>query len=378
MRIAMMIADERDGHKEYDLPRPYFGPDVTARLEGFASIKSPEIHVVSCVKDRRLAQPRQLADAIFYHPVLVKRGFWKSLGTEHVRNVRRVLDIIQPDLVHGFGTEYYMALCAAFSGFINCITILGNMRSIARKKKYRPFPYVPMSAIFEWVELKKTNAVFCNSRYTQNLVGGLCKTKWLSYPPVRTCFFDIHRTPSAHPLLLCIGLVVPHKNQIRLIEALGVVGRREKIQLLFVGGLGPDTSYNHEFLSAVEACSWCEYIGEQKTDAVRRLLSRATGLVHPTKEDSFANVVAEAMAANVPVAVSEDAGIADVIKHQSNGLLFDPDDVESIRSAVRHLLDVTVSGEMAAEGRRTAEELFAPEKIARQHIECYQQLIKPT
>ena len=49
-----------------------------------------------------------------------------------IRAVRKKLQEIRPDIVHGQGTERDCAISAVFSGFPNVITIHGNMRLIAQ------------------------------------------------------------------------------------------------------------------------------------------------------------------------------------------------------------------------------------------------------
>jgi hypothetical protein len=49
-----------------------------------------------------------------------------------IRATRRRLRTLQPDLVHGQGTERDCALSAIFSGFPNVVTIHGNMAELAR------------------------------------------------------------------------------------------------------------------------------------------------------------------------------------------------------------------------------------------------------
>jgi glycosyltransferase involved in cell wall biosynthesis len=375
MRIALIIADERDGHREYEKPKPYFGPDVTARLEGFQNREDLDIHIISCVRDDRLSGCR-LSDNTQYHPVIVSSGYWRGGGFEHIRKVREVVKRIAPDLVHGFGTEYYMARCAAFSGFLNCISILGNMRAVAVRTHFKPFPQMAMSALLEWIVLRKTNAVFCNSSYTLGKVGNLCKKKWLVYPPVRRRFLSIHRDPSDQPTLLCIGLVVPHKNQLQLIHALDSLTEIRDFQLVFAGSLGSNTAYSEAFLAAVDQRSHCRYMGSLSEEGIEALLRKAHGLIHPSLEDSFANVVVEAMAAGLPVAVSAVAGISERIVDAVNGVIFNSLDPVSIADAAKTLLEPSVAAGLAANAKQTVQQYFLPERISDQHVECYRELLQ--
>jgi len=66
----------------------------------------------------------------------------------------------------------------------------------------------------------------------------------------------------------------------------------------------------------------------------------AGAFVHASTTEQWGLVVNEAMAAGLPVVVSKRCGCApDLVVPGSNGLLFDPDDVNSIASAMVEIAD---------------------------------------
>jgi glycosyltransferase involved in cell wall biosynthesis len=60
-------------------------------------------------------------------------------------------------------------------------------------------------------------------------------------------------------------------------------------------------------------------------------------LVHPTIYDTFGLVVAEAMAFRLPVVVTENAGISELITHQRDGWIVQGDPVAGTTEAVAEL-----------------------------------------
>jgi len=72
------------------------------------------------------------------------------------RAVRRKLKEIQPDLVHGQGTELDCAVSAVFSGFPNVVTIHGNMAELARQFRARVGSFYWLTARLENFTLKRT------------------------------------------------------------------------------------------------------------------------------------------------------------------------------------------------------------------------------
>ena len=84
-------------------------------LQGFAALPEVRVHVVSCTQ-QPMRSPEKLAGNIWFHSLHVPKLGWLRTGYQGcIRAVRRKLRAIQPDLVHGQGTERDCALSAIFS-----------------------------------------------------------------------------------------------------------------------------------------------------------------------------------------------------------------------------------------------------------------------
>jgi glycosyltransferase involved in cell wall biosynthesis len=387
LKVVQIIPDDRDMFRNYEFSEPNFGSAPTALFEGFAELnKSVEVHVISCVR-KRMPAPTKLAENIFYHQVLVPGGYRRTLFIQAVRQVRDKIRQINPDVVNGHGTEDYPALCAAYSGVPNCITIHGNMRAVARKLKYRPFPQMLITAGAEALALRKTDAVVCNSAYTEQCVGRLNRNKVRIPNAVRSSFFDLRpddgaevptsdlRPPTSVPILLCIGEIVPYKNQVGLIHALDELAVRETFRLSFVGRCKAKSAYGRRFLREVSARGWCEYLEPMGEDALKKMLSSCCGLIHPTLEDSFGLVVAEAQVMGVPVAGSSVGGIPDLIHDGETGFLFDASRPGNVCEKVRLLLAPERRASVCANAQAVARTQYAPRRVAEMHLQLYAAIV---
>ena len=99
-------------------------------------------------------------------------------------------------------------------------------------------------------------------------------------------------------------------------------------------------------------------------------------LVLPSLEDNCPMVVLEAMAAGVPIVASNVGGVPELIEDGVNGLLCDPRDPESMRSAVHRLLDDRHLGiRLSTEARERAFEAHYPVTIAKKHLEIYGRIL---
>jgi glycosyltransferase involved in cell wall biosynthesis len=76
-------------------------------------------------------------------------------------------------------------------------------------------------------------------------------------------------------------------------------------------------------------------------------LQRADVCVHPTFEDGFAYAPAEALACGVPVIVTEDTGMKELVKEGENGYIVPTGSWEAILERLEHLQRYPLRGKMA-------------------------------
>ena len=107
MKVALLTSDTREVIRDYGASNPSFGTAPQALLEGFALwTDKVEVHVISCLQNEPTSSPRKLADNIYYHGLHVPNIGWLKTGYQGcIRSVRRKLREINPDIVHGQGTE---------------------------------------------------------------------------------------------------------------------------------------------------------------------------------------------------------------------------------------------------------------------------------
>lgn len=378
MRIALLTTDAREPKKEYNKTAPYFGTAPEALLEGFRTLgPEAEIHVLSCLQQHPVSSPEKLADNIHFHALHVPKTGWLRTGYQGcIRATRRKLREINPDIVHGQGTERDCAISAVLSGFPNVLTIHGNMRMIARLNNARPLSFYWWAAKLERFALARTAGVVAISTYTRDNVAALTPRTWLVPNAVHPSFFGIDPSPSSPPVVLCVANVDARKNQLRLIEALDALQPSTGLRLVFAGSGHADNPYFARFLGEVRKRPWCSHAGTLGRPELREALAHASVAVLPSLEDNCPMVVLEAAAAGVPVAASRVGGIPDLIRHGETGLLFDPGNAGGIREAVASILGAPdTSRRLATKARAEAQARFAPAVVARRHLEIYHEVL---
>jgi glycosyltransferase involved in cell wall biosynthesis len=375
MKIAILTTDNREPYRQYDKTIPWFGTAPEALLQGFAKLPEAEIHVVACTQ-RPMESPAKLASNIYFHSLHVPKLGWMRTGyLGCIRATRRKLREIGPDIVHGQGTERDCSLSAVFSGYPNVLTIHGNMRMVAPTIGARPFSFYWLAARLETLTIPRSNGVVCISAYTREVVKALAKQTWVIPNAVDGSFFDLKKQPETSPRILCVGNVDQRKNQNALIRALTKFPPKKPFELIFLGANNENNTYGKEFTELVTKHPWCRYEGFVDREGLKKQMASASGLVHPTLEESFGMVIVEAMASGVPVAASRVGGIPDLIRPEDTGLLFDPLDDRAMVTATMDLL-TDQARVRATAAREEARSRFLPEIIARKHLEVYREVIK--
>jgi glycosyltransferase involved in cell wall biosynthesis len=117
-----------------------------------------------------------------------------------------------------------------------------------------------------------------------------------------------------------------------------------------------------------------EFRGPVSGDAKDDLLRTATALVLPSLSENFGNVVLEAMAAELPVIVTPEVGLAGDVTSAGAGIVTSGDP-EPLAAAIRTLLDDGATrAAMGKRGRELVNARFTWERVASRMEEHYERI----
>ena len=379
MKIAILTTDNREHCRRYDLTQPQFGTAPEALLQGFARLPETEVHVVSCTQ-RPMASPVKIGPSIFFHSLHVPKMGWMRTGYQGcIRAARNKLREIRPDIVHGQGTERDCALSAVFSGFPNIVTIHGNMKAIAEVYHARIGSFYWLAARLETLTLKRTAGVFCNSTYTEELVGRRATQTWRVPNALREIVFSqvsasLRGTP---PVLLNIGVVEPRKRQREILGLAGRLWRRGlRFELRFAGATGSGTEYGRAFLGELaeaEKAGYARHLGTLTAEQLIAAIDAASALVHAPTEESFGLVVAEALARNLKLFASATGGVVDIATGVEGTELFPASDWMAMEKGIANWLE---SGSpRPSSAAAVMRERYHPLVVAGRHLEIYRKIV---
>jgi glycosyltransferase involved in cell wall biosynthesis len=324
--------------------------------------------------------PAKLAPNIFFHSIGVpKIGWMRTLYQGCIRATRKKLQEIQPDIVHGQGTELDSGISGALSGFPNVLTIHGNMKAIAELYQARFASFHWLAAKLETIALKKSCGVFCNSAYTESLVAPRAKKTWRAPNALRTEFFIPHKsaTKIGAPIFLNIGVMEPRKQQVELLAVARRLHERGlKFELQFIGNRAAHTEYGTQFsaaLAVAERAGYARHLGLLETPQLIAVMDSASAMVHFPTEESFGLVVAEALARNLKFFGATTGGMVEIASGVESAELFPAHDLGALEIGMaRWLIQNCPAPTSAAQIMR---ERYHPEVIARRHLEIYREVL---
>ncbi len=379
MKVAFLTTDSRELLKDYAGISPVFGTAPEAVLQGFALLPGVEAHVICCTR-APLKTAEKLAPNIHYHSLVVPKIGWMTTAYQGcIRAIRRKLRQIQPDIVHGQGSERECAMSAVFSGFPNVLTIHGNMAHMARVFHYRIGSFGWLAGQLEDFALKRTAGVFCNSAHTEQLVQPRARKTWRVPNPVRLEFFAAPAASKSRGkcCLVNIGVVSAGKRQLELLNVAEELHRRNlDFEFRFVGGAHQGSSYVKQFFDKIkpmEAAGYARFVGGKALKDLLPILDESHGMAHFPVEESFGLVVAEALARNLKFFGARTGGIPDITAGVVDAELFPTGDWRSMVPAIADWIQK--GAPVSQNGARLMRERYHPEAIARRHLEIYREVL---
>jgi glycosyltransferase involved in cell wall biosynthesis len=180
-------------------------------------------------------------------------------------------------------------------------------------------------------EYEQADRVFVASRYIREsfLREGYDEARLYDFPLTADARYgQIVREPGDQFKIVYVGSLAVHKGVPLLIDAVRRLAHLD-LELVLVGGWG--TTGMRKFVQ--RACAGDPRISVAPGDPLPHLRT-ASLCVHPAYEDGFAYAPAEALAAGVPLIVTEDTGMNELIDPGRNGVIVPTDDIDALVEAI--------------------------------------------
>ncbi|BAJ01534.1 glycosyl transferase, group 1 family protein [Shewanella violacea DSS12] len=151
--------------------------------------------------------------------------------------------------------------------------------------------------------------------------------------------------PKSRQLLLSVGRIDSQKNQLMLIDLLNRLHASgdDQYQLILAGPV-IQSSYLSLLLSRIERYKLQAYVTiipgiEPDNQLLPALYQQSSCFLLASTHEPFGIVVLEAWSAGLPVVASRIGSLVHLIRHNDDGLLFNPDNLDSLQANVSKILN---------------------------------------
>lgn len=188
--------------------------------------------------------------------------------------------------------------------------------------------------------------------------------------------------PPERPIILFMSRIDPKKGFDLLLPALEKLHAQNRpFHFLLCGANPQDRDYENSIREQIQASSWAGWAtlnGFVSGELKAQILSAADLFVLPSYYENFGIAVAEAMAAQIPVVISEGVHIWPVIKKDAAGWVV-PTEVEGLTAALGEALgDGGLRSQRGENAQRCAKENYSWDAIAQRMTKAYGQILSKT
>ena len=320
-------------------------------LTGFERIQSPAGHYATWLPP--LAEANAYDDGIerywitlsdeiterkettFWNQVFIvlptaKKGRASSFFKKDLAVIAETLGQINPDVVHGWGTEDVYALAAVASGYPAIISMQGILTHYIFHT--RTDSRTLFQALLEFFILRKAKRVTCESHWAKPIIrrrAPSAEIECIEYG-VHSDFFNASWQPDPDvPAALFVGTLVARKGIQDVLKAF-YSSQLQKVEL-WVAGSGP-------LEKMAEGMPNVKLLGRLDRFRLIEKLSKAWCLVLPSRADTSPNVVKEARVMGLPVITTRHGGQSDYIRNGKNGFLVEPGDISRLTDCLNTVL----------------------------------------
>jgi glycosyltransferase involved in cell wall biosynthesis len=212
-------------------------------------------------------------------------------------------------------------------------------------------------------------------RYRPRVIAnGLDRTKF-EHLPTREDARKRLGLPPERTILSYVGKVIPEKRVEWLLE---IARHLPNVEAVIVGGYSEeyygDRYYRSLLSTYADIRERSRFVGEVSWDLVPWYLAASDAFVYPSPWEGSPNAVMEAMAAGLPVVVSDIPAHREIVEHGKTGFIArDPESMTRFADTLER--DPGLREEIGSRARSLVFERFSMEACAQAHLEFYRSIL---
>lgn len=367
-----------------DLEGPFHNaPWIANGARALVETGEVDLHVITCHKRVRRSR-RFVENGVTFHVIRTPLPQVPRAAVLYQLDRRPVLDAvraIEPDLLHGHGTENMYSYLAVTAGLPHVISMQAVMAELVRTYTSgfsRMWFEHSIARQLEAYTLRRAHDVFVEAPFVEALIRRInpdLSTR-LAGNIVSPPFFEVRRADGvAHKKIMFVGRLTRSKGVEEIVNAFHEVSRTDPSLVLHVVGQGDPAYVNARVKPLIASGPSAPRIlmrGHLSAQEIAADYVDAAMVVLPTYYDTSPNVIAEAMVAGVPVIAAGVGGLPYMLDEGESGQLVAARDAGAVARAIRFNLEhPDTAASRAGRARGVARHRYGRDLFVSRMLECY-------
>ncbi|XOV91876.1 MAG: glycosyltransferase family 4 protein [Bacteroidota bacterium] len=345
------------------------------------SLGGLELYFISCCNHLHDAKEVEIW-AYVKNESLIHKNLKNSINTgveksnnlfQRVKSLLAVISHFQPQIVHSHNKTDLLpiALAKVFSrrSFKHVHTRQMNLPG-RKKNPFHYFLYKQVDSLIAITERLK-NQILKNTTINPEKV----RVLYYGVPEAGSDFVKLDETKNnANFKVGLFARIDAKKNQHVLLEALSLLKNKGIDVSAYLIGRPTDELYTQKLENMIAQLDLHQQV--KMMGFVQNPINKMRNfdvILLTSADETFGLVLAEAMRAGVAVIGADGGGVPEIIEHEKSGLLFEPNNPESLAGELEKLIiNKDLVDQLAINGKKIADEKFNEEK----HFKSLRQILK--
>ncbi|MGH8195375.1 MAG: glycosyltransferase family 4 protein [Woeseiaceae bacterium] len=372
MRVAMFSRFPAD----IDRPQGEVESATVSVARGLGTTPGVELHIVTLEKERRQESIETNGFAKVHRlpgtrvPMLL--DVFNGPGR---RRIDKYIKCLEPDVVHFQETYGFGGPC---SGIPTVFTVHGfDSLNLATEHKYLWRIRAPLWRIAEKKGIQSQKHLVSIAPHVTEQLQKIVSGEIVSIPnAVSPEFFSVRNEAVAGRIVFA-GWINKRKNLMAAIGAVNKLVHQGLDVSLHAAGAFVDSRYTEQakhLIAEHRLQERVKLLGRISQEQLRGELAEAAVFILPSLQENAPMVIAESMAAGVPVVTSNVCGMRTMIDGKA-GFFVEPRNVGQIADKVGALLrDESLRGQMSRYARELALQTYHPNAVVGQMLSLYRRV----
>ena len=356
--------------------------------QALAKIPEVDLHIITYsarIKKSQSIQYMGYAVHVLRENIPLTDKSWGSVfhldavtGFQHrSRKFLRKIAELQPDVVHGHGTEDAYGVAAVQCGIPNVVSIQGVMADYQRTN---PCSRFRLTAITEEVTVREGHYFMCRTHFDKGFVKKLNPRAHIFHmpEPMNPHYFSVDRSHAEPFRILHVGGYDPRKGLEDLLVAVAQVKRQYPEVLVDVVGNGSPRrrSYIAGLVGRLGLDQCVTFHGFLSAERIAELHARATVFVITSQNENSPNTLAEALCAGTPCVAYDVGGISSMFVDGESGFLIPAGETDLLVGKISQVLTSPELGQQFSNKSREDGIANHPDHVADASFNAYSKILE--